>query len=128
MTARSKPLQTFAEFLLASPSREHSSRVYRQVVRDYAPAIMALAASVADAFLQPVPGLAASVADAIVQAVTGSIGPALTFGSTSLAFAATTIGSNTSMTVTISNPGTADLVITSLIPTGDFAVATITEA
>ena len=128
MTAMLKPSQTLAEFLIASPSRGHSSRVYRPVIRDYAPAILALAASVADAFLQPVPGLAASVADAIVQAVTGSIGPALTFGSTSLAFAATTIGSNTSMTVTISNPGTADLVITSLIPTGDFAVATITEA
>ena len=29
--------------------------------------------------------------------------------------------------VAVSNPGTADLVISSLIPTGDFTVATIVE-
>lgn len=114
-----KPYQSMSDFLIANPRSNHSSRVLSKAI------IAVISAWVNDAYLQDIPGISAAVADAILQTVGGTIGPALTFGATSLSFTSTNVGSNTSLTVTISNPGTADLVITSLIPTGDFAVATI---
>jgi len=116
------PYETLEAFLVANPASNHSSYVLTPP-----PALFSIGVYVSDAILEPVPGgLSVSVADAVLEPV-GGTGPQLAFGVPSLSFASTAVGANINLTVTISNPGTADLVISSLIPTGDFTVATIVE-
>jgi hypothetical protein len=127
--AKIRPYQSFYEFCRQYPDRQHSSRTMSlpclaQVI--VSAAVATIQASVADAIIQDVAGVSASVADALIQTVSTGSSSTLAFGATSLVFSSTTVGSNTDMTVTISNPGTADLVINSIVPTGDFSVSSIT--
>jgi hypothetical protein len=129
-----KPFQTLAAFLTQHPMRQHSSRVlskYFPVITDSVAAYVAdaflrdvgMAASVADAFLRDA-GISVSVANATIQDV--PTGPVIGLSGISLSFASTAVGGTRDLTIVITNDGSADLIITSLTPTGDFAVASIT--
>lgn len=63
----------------------------------------------------------------ITLTVTAGSGPVVTLSPTSLTFASTPVGSTSpAKTVTLSNTGTATLNITSIVPSGDFAISSNT--
>lgn len=122
-----KPFQTLEAFLASNPQRNHSSRVFSRFIPTDGGIVTSIAVSVADAFLRDVGIsilLSATVADATLRDVAD--GPAIGVGVTSLAFTATEIGSTSDRTVVITNNGSSDLVITSLTPSGDFSIISVT--
>ena len=125
------PYVAIEEFSSVYLTGNHSSRVFGEVLITYTP-VASVSAYVADAYLQTISSgssvspVSASVADATLETVVAS--PILTFSIGSLTYSGVAIGSSGEMSFTITNTGDAGLTITSVTPSGDFTVASITES
>lgn len=122
------PYISEAAFLAVYPVANHSSRVFMAPRKTYPdPTGESIALSVADAFLRDVTGtiIDVSVSSGTIRDVSTSSSPEIGLNTTTLSFSSTVIGSTSDLTLTISNTGTADLVISSITPTGDFSVVSI---
>ncbi len=77
-----------------------------------------------DIVTPPAPGPALTIGEGVI---TDTTGPGATLGAGSLTFGATTVGGTTvPQNVVVTNTGDADLIITAVTPTGDFAVTGVT--